>query len=135
VGLAMTVLETVADRQAKWSATADALKADHRSGAPVGVCAVRSWAPWPQRWRVRWCPVRTVNRPAAIPAPGSRSSASYAWRRRHFSVQRLLGGEHVAAWVTRAGDIEGLKREAYKFAAEAAPYDGTDRGQGRRTAG
>jgi len=26
-GLAMTVLETVADRQAKWSATADTLKA------------------------------------------------------------------------------------------------------------
>ena len=24
---------------------------------------------------------------------------------------------------------EGLKREAYKFAAEAAPYDGTDRGK------
>jgi hypothetical protein len=44
-----------------------------------------------------------------------------------FFSSRLLGGEHVAAWVRARAISEGLKREAYKFAAEAAPYDGTDR--------
>jgi hypothetical protein len=44
-----------------------------------------------------------------------------------FFSARLLGGEHVAAWVRARAISEGLKREAYKFAAEATPYDGTDR--------
>jgi hypothetical protein len=40
-----------------------------------------------------------------------------------FFTGRLLGQEHVAAWARARAISEALKREAYKFAAGAAPYD------------
>src|SRR5258708_39725688 len=36
---------------------------------------------------------------------------------------RLMGSEHVSAWVRARAASEALKREAFKFAARAAPYD------------
>jgi SMODS and SLOG-associating 2TM effector domain 1/Protein of unknown function (DUF4231) len=43
-----------------------------------------------------------------------------------FFTQRLLGQEHITGWVRARAISEALKREAYKFAANAAPYDQTN---------
>ena len=40
-----------------------------------------------------------------------------------FLTGRLMGSEHITAWVRARAASEGLKREAFKFAAWAAPYD------------
>ena len=40
-----------------------------------------------------------------------------------FFTQRLLGADHVTAWVRARAIAERLKREAYKL---AAPYDNAD---------
>jgi hypothetical protein len=40
-----------------------------------------------------------------------------------FFTQRLLGADHVTAWVRARAISEALKREAYKFATGAAPYN------------
>jgi hypothetical protein len=40
-----------------------------------------------------------------------------------FFTQRLLGAEHVGAWVRARTISEALKREAYKFAAGVTPYN------------
>jgi SMODS and SLOG-associating 2TM effector domain 1/Protein of unknown function (DUF4231) len=44
-----------------------------------------------------------------------------------FLTARLLGQEHALAWVRSRAAAEALKREAYKYAARAAPYDDGDR--------
>jgi len=43
-----------------------------------------------------------------------------------FFTQRLLGTDHVTAWIRARAIAEALKREAYKYAAGAAPYDDPD---------
>jgi Protein of unknown function (DUF4231) len=40
-----------------------------------------------------------------------------------FLTSRLMGSEHISAWVRARAASEALKREAFKFAARAAPYD------------
>ena len=44
-----------------------------------------------------------------------------------FLTARSLGREHALAWVRARAAAEALKREAYKYAAGAAPYTGPDR--------
>jgi len=44
-----------------------------------------------------------------------------------FFTSRLLGTDHVTSWVRARAIAEALKREAYKFAASAAPYDDADK--------
>jgi hypothetical protein len=46
-----------------------------------------------------------------------------------FFTSRLLGTAHVTDWVRARAIAESLKREAYKFAAAAAPYDNADPAQ------
>jgi Protein of unknown function (DUF4231) len=45
-----------------------------------------------------------------------------------FFTQRLLGQAHIAGWVRAKAISEALKREAYKFATGAAPYDQANAG-------
>ena len=130
VGLAMTVLETVADRQAKWSATADALKATidqaRRSVFVLSILGALAAALASQM-----VPGADGQSPGSNPRTWVAIVGVICLAASTFFSARLLGGEHVAAWVRARAISEGLKREAYKFAAEAAPYER----QGRRTAG
>ena len=126
VGLAMTVLETVADRQAKWSATADALKATidqaRRSVFVLSILGALAAALASQM-----VPGADGQSPGSNPRTWVAIVGVICLAASTFFSARLLGGEHVAARVRARAISEGLKREAYKFAAEAAPYDGTDR--------
>jgi Protein of unknown function (DUF4231)/SMODS and SLOG-associating 2TM effector domain 1 len=119
----MTVLDTVADRQAGWSVTANKLKARldrarwavfifsvlgallatlaSQLGPPVG--ATLGAAADPRTW-------------LAIVGALSLATAT-------FFTQRLLGQDHITGWVRARAISEALKREAYKFAAGATPYD------------
>jgi hypothetical protein len=118
----MTVLDTVADRQAGWSVTADKLKAGldlarwavfifsvlgallatlaSQLGPPVGATVATAD---PRTW---------------LAVAGALSLATAT-----FFTQRLLGQEHITGWVRARAISEALKREAYKFAAGATPYD------------
>ena len=122
----MTVLETVADHQAKWSATADALKATidqaRRSVFVLSILGALAAALASQM-----VPGADGQSPGSNPRTWVAIVGVICLAASTFFSARLLGGEHVAAWVRARAISEGLKREAYKFAAEAAPYDGTDR--------
>jgi hypothetical protein len=121
----MAVLDTVADRQAGWSVTANKLKAGidrarwavfifsvlgallatlaSQLGPPVGATPGAAYAADPRTW-------------LAIAGALNLATAT-------FFTQRLLGQEHITGWVRARAISEALKREAYKFAAGAAPYD------------
>jgi Protein of unknown function (DUF4231)/SMODS and SLOG-associating 2TM effector domain 1 len=119
----MAALDTIADRQSGWSVTANKLKASiDRSrwavfifsvlGALLAALASQLGAPAggtagvvsdPRTW-------------LAIAGALSLATAT-------FFIQRLLGQEHITNWVRARAISEALKREAYKFAAGAAPYD------------
>lgn len=124
----MAGLDTIADRQAGWSATANALKArlDHA------------------RWAVFIFSVLGALLAALASQLGPPSAAGHAagngayladprtWlaiagalslATATFFTQRLLGQTHVSNWVRARAISEALKREAYKYAAGAAPYD------------
>jgi hypothetical protein len=123
----MPVLDTVADRQAQWSQTADALKStiDHArwwvfalsiTGAVLATVAS-------QMGVAAGCVPAAIGGPRAGVAIAAAVSLAFAT----FFTQRLLGVEHVTAWVRARAIAERLKREAFKFAAGAAPYDDPDR--------
>jgi len=119
----MAALDTIADRQSGWSVTANNLKASidrsrwavfifsvlgallaalaSQLGAPAG--ATGGGVSDPRTW-------------LAIVGALSLATAT-------FFTQRLLGQEHITNWVRARAISEALKREAYKFAAGAAPYD------------
>jgi hypothetical protein len=120
----MAALDTIADRQAGWSKTADTLKAPidraRRAvlifsvlGAVLATLASQLGAPADATGSVSLADLRTW---VAIAGAVSLATAT-------FFTQRLLGQEHVTAWVRARAISEALKREAYKFAAVAAPYD------------
>jgi hypothetical protein len=123
----MPVLDTVADRQAQWSKTADALKStiDHArwwvfalsiTGAVLATVAS-------QMGVAAGCVPAAAGGPRAGVAVAAAVSLGFAT----FFTQRLLGVEHVTAWTRARAIAERLKREAFKFAAGAAPYDEPDR--------
>jgi hypothetical protein len=118
----MAALDTIADRQAGWSVTANKLKARidqarwavfifSATGALLAALASQLGAPAaagadPRTW-------------LAILGAISLATAT-------FFTQRLLGQQHVTAWVRARAIAEALKREAYRFAANTAPYDQAD---------
>jgi SMODS and SLOG-associating 2TM effector domain 1/Protein of unknown function (DUF4231) len=119
----MAALDTIADRQAGWSVTANKLKARidqarwavfifSATGALLAALASQLGAPAaaagadPRTW-------------LAILGAISLATAT-------FFTQRLLGQQHVTAWVRARAIAEALKREAYKFATNTAPYDQAD---------
>ena len=119
----MAALDTIADRQAGWSVTANNLKA--------GVDRAR-WAVF--GFSVLGALLATLASQLGPPAGGTGGVASdpRTWlailgalslATATFFTQRLLGQEHVTGWVRARAISEALKREAYKFAAAAAPYD------------
>lgn len=119
----MATLDTIADRQAGWSVTANKLKASiDRSrwavfifsvlGAFLAALASQLGAATSGTGGVASDPRRWL----AIAGALSLATAT-------FFTQRLLGQEHITNWVRARAISEALKREAYKFAAGAAPYD------------
>jgi hypothetical protein len=120
----MAALDTVADRQAGWSVTANKLKA--------GVDRAR-WAIF--IFSVLGALLATVASQLGPPigeAPGASTVDPRTWlaiagavslAAATFFTQRLLSQEHIAGWVRARAISEALKREAYKFAAGAEPYD------------
>lgn len=112
----MTILESVADSQAKWSTTANAMKSTID--------------------RARWCVFALSSLGAVLAAVASQMQEGNANPRTFvaitaaiclafatFFTHRLLGPERIAAWVRARAISERLKREAYRYATRAAPYD------------
>ena len=109
----MTALELTAQRQAAWSATANALKAtlDRTRwttfalsilGALLATIAAQCVGD------VRWWFAMVG---AAVFACGT------------FLTSSLMGADRIAAWARARAASEALKREAFKCAARAAPYE------------
>jgi SMODS and SLOG-associating 2TM effector domain 1/Protein of unknown function (DUF4231) len=124
----MAILDTVADRQAQWSKTADALKStiDHARwwvfglsilGAALAAAASQMGAAAADAAMV------SIGNPRAGVAIAAAVSLALAT----FFTQRLLGADHVTAWVRARAISERLKRDAFKCAAGATPYDDPDR--------
>jgi len=135
----MAVLDTIADRQAEWSVTANGLKSviDRARwsvfvfsvlGALLAALASQLGAP------AGGTGGSLAGGTGGTPAAGTggftfdlrtcfamTGAASLVIAT--FFTQRLLGQEHVTGWVRARAISEALKREAYKFAAGAAPYD------------
>jgi len=123
----MPALDTIADRQAQWSETANQLKSTIDNA----------------RWAVF---VLSILGALAATIAGQMSPADTAaltssprtWvaivgvvclAAATFFTSRLLGTAHVTDWVRARAIAESLKREAFKFAAGAAPYDNPDPAQ------
>jgi hypothetical protein len=123
----MPVLDTIADRQTQWSETANQLKATIDSA----------------RWAVFVLSIlgalaATIAGQMSPADAGSLASSPRTWvavvgvvclAAATFFTSRLLGTAHVTDWVRARAIAESLKREAYKFAAAAAPYDNADPAQ------
>jgi SMODS and SLOG-associating 2TM effector domain 1/Protein of unknown function (DUF4231) len=118
----MPVLTTLAGRQVQWSKTADALKARIDSA----------------RWSVFALSILGALAAAlasqiAEPSAANPSSGTLrAWvagfgvcslAAATFFSSRLLAEANVTDWVRARAISERLKREAYRFAAAASPYD------------
>jgi hypothetical protein len=120
----MPVLDTVADRQAEWSATANELKAtiDH-ARTMVFVLSIAG--------AVLAAIASQMSDPPGVTLAQSHRAwvailAALALAVGTFFSQRLLGAGQVTAWVRARAISEALKREAYKFATGAAPYNDPD---------
>jgi hypothetical protein len=110
----MGQLEVTARRQASWSITADRLKA-----RLDGV-----------RWAVFGLSVLgAVLATIASQLPGGQArswtaiASAIALALTTFLTSRLGSATHVSGWVRARAAAEALKREAFKFASAAAPYD------------
>jgi SMODS and SLOG-associating 2TM effector domain 1/Protein of unknown function (DUF4231) len=110
----MTPWEEMASRQGVWSVTADNLKRNLARARWVTFClsvlgallaAIASQIP--------------SKAPRFYIAIGSALLLAVV----SFLTGRLMGSEHISAWVRARAASEALKREAFKFAARAAPYD------------
>ena len=124
----MTILETVADRQAQWSKTADHLKSTIDNarwwvfvlsilGAVLAAAASQMGV------KATDAVTMSISNPRAGVAIAAAVSLAFAT----FFTQRLLGTEHATAWVRARAISERLKQEAFRFSAAAAPYDDPDR--------
>ena len=124
----MAVLDTVADRQAQWSETANHLKStidDARwwvfalsvAGAILAAVASQMGGPATDAATI------SIGNPRSWVAIAAAVSLAFAT----FFTSRLLGSEHVTDWVRARAISERLKREAFRFAAAAAPYDDPNR--------
>lgn len=124
----MAVLDTVADRQAQWSKTADHLKSIidsarwwvfllSASGAVLAAVASQLGG-----GDTAAAATVSLNNPRAWVAIAAAVCLAFAT----FFTQRLLGADHVTAWVRARAISERLKREAYRYAAGAAPYNDPD---------
>jgi SMODS and SLOG-associating 2TM effector domain 1/Protein of unknown function (DUF4231) len=120
----MSQVDTIADRQAEWSQTANHLKS--------------------QLDRTRWLVfllsvlgalTAAVASQMVVAAQASIASTPRTWivmigvaclATATFLTSRLLGADHVTAWVRARAISEALKSAAYKFAARAAPYNDAD---------
>ena len=125
----MADLDTVADRQVQWSKTADHLKSTIDNarwwvfllsalGAVLAAVASQLGG-----GATDAAATASVSNPRAWVAGAAAVSLGFAT----FFTQRLLGADHVTAWVRARAISERLKREAYRFVASARPYDGPDR--------
>lgn len=110
----MGPLEEMANRQGVWSATADDIKRNLD--------------------RVRWTTFVLSVLGALLAAIASQVasetprfylaiSGALLLAVVSFVTGRLMGSERIASWVRARAASEALKREAFKFAAWAAPYD------------
>ena len=122
----MAALDTVAGRQVQWSKTADHLKSTIDNarwwvfllsalGAVLAAVASQLGGGAAE--------AASINTPRAWVAGAAAVSLGFAT----FFTHRLLGADHVTAWVRARAISERLKREAYRFAASAKPYDDPDR--------
>ena len=113
-------LQMVAESQAAWSATANELKARYE--------------------RTRWQILLLSIGGALLAATASQLEgkirvylaivSAVLLALVSFLTARRLGGQHAIEWARIRAASEALKREAYKYAACAAPYDDADtRGQ------
>ena len=112
----MNALEIAAQRQTVWSATANRLKTalDGTRWVTFGLsvagallATLAGQFDGDQRW---WSAMAG----AAVLATGT------------FLTARMMGRPSLASWTRARSAAEALKREAYKCAARATPYDGDD---------
>jgi len=117
----MPILDTIAVRQATWSVTANKLKARiDRARSAVFIFSLLGAL------------LATLASQLTLPADVGTSVDPRTWlaiagalslATATFFTQRLLGQEHSSGWIRARAISEALKREAYKFATGAAPYD------------
>ena len=122
----MAQLDTIADHQAQWSETANDLKAtiDRARWSIFVLSILGALAAALASQMVP--PADTVSL-AANPRTWVAVIGVACLAAATFFTSRLLGAGQVTHWVRARAIAEGLKREAYKFAAQAAPYDDADR--------
>jgi hypothetical protein len=119
----LTILDTVADRQAGWSVTANKLKAGiDRARWAVFIFSVLGALLATLASQLGPLAGATLGA-AADPRTWIAIAGALSLATATFFTQRLLGQEHITGWVRARAISEALKREAYKFAAGAAPYD------------
>ena len=123
----MAVLDTIADHQAGWSVTANNLKTriDRARWAIFGFSVLGALlAAIASQWTN---PAGTAVSITSDPRTWIALCGALSLAAATFFTQRLLGKEHIAAWVRARAISEALKREAYKYAAGGTPYDQADR--------
>jgi SMODS and SLOG-associating 2TM effector domain 1/Protein of unknown function (DUF4231) len=119
----MAILDMVADRQAGWSVTANKLKEGiDRARWAVFIFSVLG-ALLATLASQLGPPVGATLGAAADPRTWLAIAGALSLATATFFTQRLLGQEHITGWVRARAISEALKREAYKFAAGATPYD------------
>jgi hypothetical protein len=120
----MAVLDKVADRQASWSVTANKVKVRiDRARWAVFVFSILGALLATLASQLGRLSDATSVASAADPRTWLAIAGALSLATATFFTQRLLGQEHITGWVRARAISEALKREAYKFAAGAAPYD------------
>lgn len=124
--MVVAALDTIADRQAKWSEAASNLKSTiDRARWSVFVLSVLGALT--AAFASQMLPPAADTSLAGNPRTWVAIFSVVCLAAATFFTSRLLGAEHLNAWVRARAVAESLKREAYKFAAAAAPYDDPDR--------
>jgi hypothetical protein len=108
-------LNAVAESQGQWSATANALKKSHEN-ARRAVFALSTIA------ALLAAVSSQPNQPRQMLAITSTICMALVT----FLTARMLDSKRSQGWVRARAASEGLKREAYRHAAQAAPYDEPD---------
>lgn len=120
----MAVLDILADRQAEWSATANALKATvDRARSGVFALSIAGAILAALASQMGGGTSEAATSVAQDPRAWVAIAAAICLAFATFFTQRLLGADHVTAWVRARAISEALKREAYKFATASAPYN------------